>query len=146
MTWYTYPLLLAVLGEVRQPVSTWLCCCKSLCAAGADLLFHRQSPLPLLGQQNRGERCVVVVLEWEMAVVTDGGKESEGEWRMAKKETQTVCFTICCEYILRLAVLSFQFNWCLAPSIQPGVKLSSREGSCTPNAVGKHTPLGQQWG
>lgn len=41
----------------------------------------------MLGQQNRGERCVVVVLEWEMAVVTDGGKENEGEWRMAKKET-----------------------------------------------------------
>lgn len=33
-------------------------------------------------------------LVWEMAVVTDGGKESEGEERMAKKETHKQDFLL----------------------------------------------------
>lgn len=62
-----------------------------------------------------------------------------------KGNTQTLFFTICFEDILRLAVLSFQFKWCLTLSIQPGVKLASRQRSGTPSAGEAH-PTGTMVG
>lgn len=62
-----------------------------------------------------------------------------------KGNTQTIFFTTCFEYVLKLAMLSFQFKQCLAPSIQPGVKLSSRKESCTPSA-GEARPSGAMVG
>lgn len=100
------------------------------------LTAPQAEPVPLLGQQDWGERLVVHGLEWEAAGATDGGKESEGEWRMTKKETQTKYFLLSVYYLLlRLAKLSFQFRQCLAPFIQPKVKLVSRKRSCTPSVA-----------
>lgn len=40
-----------------QPVSAWSCCCKSLCAAGAEPLLHRESPCLCRESRMWGKAC-----------------------------------------------------------------------------------------
>lgn len=75
------------------------------------------------------------------------GEFSSSRWRKGKwggveankEETQAVLLTGYFEHVLRLAMLNFYFRQCLAPSIQPGIKLAHRKRSCPVNAGEAHT-------
>lgn len=138
----TSPLLLTVLGEARQPVSTLALllqiplCCWGRCTA------PQAEALPLSGPSEQGGRLVVGGLEWKAAVVTGGSMDSE-EWKFRKKETNTIFY-----YVLNIfwGWKSWVFSSSsLTPSIQPGVKLSGWKRYCTARA-GEAYPTGAMLG
>lgn len=119
-----------------QPVRAWSCCCNSLCAAGAEPLLHRESPCLCWESRMGGKTCGRQQKQQMMGMKVRGS----GGWQ--KKKDRNNVFTICFEYVLRLAMVNFKE--CIPPS---SLSSSWQAGSgLVLQAQGKHTPLGQRWG
>lgn len=119
-----------------QPVSAWSCCCKSLCAAGAEPLLHRERPCLCWESRMWGKTCGRQQKQQMM------GRKVRGSEGWQKKKDRNNIFTICFEYILRLEMMNF--NECIPPS---SLGSSWQAGSGLVLQVQrKHTPLGQWWG
>lgn len=112
-----------------------------LCSWGRHTAPQAES-LPLLVQKKRGKR-----LWCESSGVGECSSSRwwKGKWgggggvEVNKEETQAVLLTGYFEHVLKLSMLNFYFRKCLAPSIQPGIKLAHRKRSCRVNAGEAHT-------